>query len=72
MEGEAFDLGSRTLLHARWQYTRSSFFPAYGSTNLDFFSLKQFAPKGNYPSKFQLRFGGVREHTNKHTNSLTH
>ena len=31
--------------------------------------------KGNHPSKFQhagvRRFGGVREQTNKHTNSLT-
>ena len=45
------------------QYT--CYFPAKGSTN----------PKGNHPSKFQLAgvrsFGGVREQTNKQTESLT-
>ena len=40
-----------------------------------FFSLKPPHPKGIHPSKFQLagvcRFGGVREQTNKKTDSLT-
>ena len=39
------------------------------------FSLNLLHPKGNHPSKFQLvgvcRFGGVREQTNKQTDSLT-
>ena len=51
------------------QYIR--YFPANGSTNPDVFNLK-----GNHPSKFQLagvrRFGGVREHPNRHTHKLTH
>ena len=53
------------------------YFPAYGSTNPDGFLAKNLPnPKGNHPSKFQLagvrRFGGVREQTNKQTNTLTH
>ena len=40
----------------------------------NFFSLKPFAPQyGNHPSKLHrvCRFGGVREQTEKQTNSLT-
>ena len=50
------------------------FFPAYGSTNPNFFSLKHSVSQGESSLKFQLagvrRFGGVREQTNRLTHSL--
>ena len=56
-------------IHAIFQQTVQwirIFFLAYNLLN----------PKGNHPSKFQLagvrRFGGVREHPNRHTDRLTH
>ena len=51
-------------------------FPANGSTNPDVISLKHSASQGESSLKFQLagvrRFGGVREHPNRHTDRLTH
>ena len=52
------------------------FFHTIGSTNPDnFVDENLLHPKGNHSSIFQFisvsRFGGVREQTNKHTDSLT-
>ena len=58
------------------QYTY--YFPANGSTNPDFFSLKHSASQGESSLKISARWDsplrrsqGTNKQTNKHTNSLT-
>ena len=65
--------------HRVRHYTRYSFFIfllTVQRIRMFFLAKNPLHPKGNHHSKFQLimlsRFGGVREQTNKHTDSLTH